>query len=111
MFNLHSSKHTIINWKIIENSDLIFITPTENHYLVNFVKLVEQAEHYKQKPIIKIQFDTKETAIDCINRICEYKETYKAKKLKELEYKIDEIYYMPSMPGFVHSKNSFEQNL
>lgn len=95
-------ENTCISWKLIYSSDIISISG----FTLNFLKLSDSNQHVS---LLKINFDTPELAqsalADLYNNILK---NHDPNILQDLSTKVDEMYYMPNMPGFFHSKNSFD---
>ncbi len=108
------SDKTLISWKLIEESDLIYIS--ENEFYITFKKL----DSGKLINLFQLNYSGVKRDLTILKNdlqklheaILERKnQKIVSEELQKLSIKIDEIYYMPGMPGYFNSKNSFNKSL
>ncbi len=92
--------NTCISWRLIYYSDIISISGNT----MIFLKITESNSHVH---LLKIDFDTNEMAKialhDLHNTIVS-----RSDNIQDLSNKVNEMYYMPNMPGFLQAKQSFD---
>lgn len=101
-------EYTCISWDLIERTDLIFVNSnklilsalnTPPHKEIILTKLMFESEEHAKEGLLNLYNATQERN----------KHKTLLKEIKELSIKVDEMYFMPDMPGYIKAKYSFEQ--
>jgi hypothetical protein len=93
-------------------TDLIFVQSNSYEHTVVFSKIDNNA----RRELCKIQYDTKDEANKSLDKLMNEFNDYNKNillnsEITRLEHKINEMYYLPDMPGYIKALNNYNSNI